>query len=1225
MRIASFLIVVLWSTLPSVAQFSYWSEIEESRIFLPAGSEAALSVQQSRTFALEPDALSEALKAAPLEFTEAASQKAAIIELPLPDGRLEAFEVVESPVMAPELAAKFPELRSYTARSISNPAVSGRFDLSPRGLHALLLTPEGQVLVEPYATNQNRYHLSYFARDIEIEASRRPPLSCGEDPMENLEKSDAEQQQLNRRHALSFRSSEPLELRTYRMALACTGEFAQNNGGTVASVMSTFNTSVNLLNAIYQNEFAIRFELVPDNDQLVFLDPATDPYENVSSGAGLLAQNIVAIGSNLEDFTAYDIGHVFNRSCDVGGVASLGSVCTENRARGVTCHYAGLTFMVTSVMAHEVGHQFRASHSWDNCPPSMGQRSSSNAFEPGSGSTIMSYQNLCGQSNNIPAPFGGYFNVGSMEDILLFARESVGSQCGEAVPTENHEPTISLDYENGFWIPISTPFELEGQAEDQDGDALTYCWEQYDLNVFGSPSELGAPVGNAPIFRSFPPREASNRVFPSIQKVISGNFDNTEVLPEYERDLTFRLTVRDNNPQGGAAVWEEMDFKADGQSGPFRVLTPLPEDTLPWRGGQYRKVKWDVANTTNGRVDCQYVDVLLSADGGFTYPYTLVEGTPNDGSAFVNVPNVATQDARLRVQASGNIFFAISEQDFSIEEAQEPGYAMRVSPVAVPLLCLPGEESVELQVDTDSWLGYDSLLQLDAVGELPLNASLSFAADTIAAGDATTATLQIPAQQLGRDTFNFQLRAIAPDGDTALREVRLITLTSDYSELELQEPPDGTKGVVFSTDFSWVDVPSADTYDFEVATQPDFSEDNLVERVVGLEEAFYEPETLFEEENRIYFWRVRPVNECGSGEFLPPHAFQTATFDCKESAPEDLPITLPNSPNTKRSRIFVTEDGTISDVNISDVTINFSPLNVLRVSIVSPAGTEVVLFNQTCFGSLLRATFDDEAPGFFDCLNTSLAPAKPVESLSAFNGESTFGEWVLKVRVVDFGNGGGAIQNWNMEFCASTNPAAPVLVANETLEVPPGQGNTITTNQLKAEDGISQASELEFKLLTVPAHGQLYRGGDPLEMGDEFTQLTVDAFNLTYEHDGDGSETDRFTFIVNNQEGGWLPTQTFNIVMDENAVVSTAEPDWTERLRLFPNPATESVSLDFGTAVNDDVLLELFNVQGQRFLSRRYKGGPQRVELGLRNLPAGMYWLRLYTEQESQSRKLIVK
>jgi len=67
------------------------------------------------------------------------------------------------------------------------------------------------------------------------------------------------------------------------------------------------------------------------------------------------------------------------------------------------------------------------------------------------------------------------------------------------------------------------------------------------------------------------------------------------------------------------------------------------------------------------------------------------------------------------------------------------------------------------------------------------------------------------------------------------------------------------------------------------------------------------------------------------------------------------------------------------------------------------------------------------------------------------------------------------------------------------------------------------------------------------------------------------------------------------------------------------------VSLDFGTAVNDDVLLELFNVQGQRFLSRRYKGRPQRVELGLRNLPAGMYWLRLYTEQESQSRKLIVK
>jgi len=1205
------------------AQDNYWMDIEERNIFLPQASEVAISVKQYRTLRLKQEALQDQLERAPMEFTPAASTQASTIRLPLPDGRTATFEVVESPVMAPELAAKYPELKAYAARGKSDPQLSARFDLSPYGFHAIMHTPHGLVMIEPYATKQSDYYLSYYVKELELAAEDLPPLSCGL-PADIHEHED-EAERLVERTQLSFRTSETVEMRKYRMALACTGEYAQGKGGTVESVMASFNTSVNLLNGIYINEIATRFELVPDNDQLAFLDPDTDPYENTGNGGALLSQNVVAINSTLEDFMSYDIGHLFNGPCNVGGIASLGSVCGPSRAQGVTCHYTGLTYIVTRVMTHEVGHQFRANHSFNSCASSPNNRSGGDAYEPGSGSTIMSYQFLCG-SDNIPAPEGDYFNIGSIEDMIQFYELANGSQCGEVIPTENTHPTVSVDYEDGFWIPTSTPFELEANGDDADGDAITYCWEQYDL---GPEAELGEAILNSPLFRSLPPQEASNRVFPKIENVIAGGSDPTEMLPDYARDLTFRVTVRDNDPIAGGVNWAEVSFKSDANAGPFRVLTPLPNDTLDlvWKGGEYREVNWDVANTTNNRVNCQYVDIMLSVDGGFTYPYTLVEGTPNDGSAFVSVPNISTDDARIRVQAANNIFFDISEEDFDIEEATVPGYAMQVSPVTFPLLCLPGDEDVSIDVATSSLLGYDSLLAVDLAGDLPLGASFNFEADTIRAGENTTLNLNIPVQAPGRDTFELQLRAVSADGDTTLRPVRIITLSSDFSELALQEPADGTKDILFSADFSWVDVASADSYDFEIATQPSFEESSIVERTTGIDDSTFEPETLLEENGQIYFWRIRPVNECGPGEFLPPFALQTATQDCRGTGADDLPVNLPNIPNTLRSRIFISESGTISDINVRRLDITYSPISALKITLISPAGTEVILFDQACLNTtLLRASFDDEAPSGINCPPITFAPAQPEQALSAFDGENTFGEWELVVQVAEEGFGAGSIKEWNLEFCAALSPEAPTLLTNETLGVPRGLANTITNELLRAEANIGNPQDLEFKLLTVPQHGQLFRGDDPLEMGDEFTQSTIDGFNLLYQHDDSDAETDQFTFIVKNEANeGWIPTQTFNIVVDEDAVVSTKAPDLDQTLAVFPNPATDQLTVRFGQRFQETTELRLLNLQGQQVQWQRVPRLESEANLNVSQLPSGVYLLSVVTETGIVSRKVVVQ
>ncbi len=1202
------------------AQSNFWTDVNEARMALPSDAEVSVSASNYRTLALDFEQLAQSLQGAPLAFTPEARTQPAEILLPLPDGGTEAFEVVESRIMAPELAAKYPRIKAYTAISKERPLVTARFEVTPRGFMAGISTPEGRVLVEPYAERQTRYYYCFFERNQQLPELQA--LSCGYDNYADEIRSEESQHENRHLEELAFRGpdAENVPLRTYRMALVCTGEFAQTFGGTMDDVMSAYASSLNRLNEILQLEMSVTMELIPNNDELIHLNPGTDPFSTANVGGSLLGQNQQFLNGAI-GLTAYDIGHIFTGGCtDVGGVVS-GGVCTSGKGRGVTCFSSSNIFaIVTRILSHEVGHQFAAGHSFNNCPGSLDQLSAGNDFEPGSGSTIMSYNGACG-NQNIGGGLADYYNIGSLEDFISYARVGTGSTCGSELITDNHFPEIQMDYEDGFWIPSSTPFELSADATDEDGDALTYIWEQYDS---GPVSDIGNPSGNAPLFRSFPPSpNGKKRVFPRLSKILNNNFDNTEVLPTYTRDMTFQFVVRDNNPNVGGVVWEKLAFQADGNSGPFAVLSPNEANAV-WKGGEYREVTWDVANTTNSRVNCQYIDILLSVDGGSSFPYTLLESTPNDGSAFVDVPDLPTDEARIRIQASDNIFFDINNADFVIEAATEPGYAMSLAPATFPLVCLPSQP-LNIEINTGAILGYDTTLMLSLVGELPAGTSASFASDTLAVGESTTLTLDLALSQ-GRDTLDLMVQAMVPEVDTALRELRIITLNSDFTQVELLSPPDGQSGILFSTDFSWQDVADADSYNLQIATSPTFSEATLLESVSGLTETTdYTPDNLFEQ-NQLYFWSVQPENDCGPGAYLPPFAFRTSTVDCVNNLPDDLPVNLSNNPSVRTSKLFVTDEGTISDINIDDLEIAYSPVSVLRVSVISPAGTKVVLFDQSCLSTgLLRASFDDEAPNPIGCPPITTIPVKPEEPLTAFIGENTFGEWTLEVEVVSSGFGGGTLTKWGLEFCATITPTAPNLITNEVLGVPPGAGNTITTSELEAEDENATAQQLEFTIITLPQHGQLFRGTEPLGVGDEFTQETIDLFNLTYVHDGSDTEADSFTFIVEDQEGGWIPTQTFSIQIDEDATVNTTNLPLDQTLKVFPNPARDHLNVAFGQSVNGPVTLSLFNLQGQRLLRQERQSVSGGITLPLSGLPKGVYALQLQTGQGLVSRKIAVQ
>jgi hypothetical protein len=250
---------------------------------------------------------------------------------------------------------------------------------------------------------------------------------------------------------------------------------------------------------------------------------------------------------------------------------------------------------------------------------------------------------------------------------------------------------------------------------------------------------------------------------------------------------------------------------------------------------------------------------------------------------------------------------------------------------------------------------------------------------------------------------------------------------------------------------------------------------------------------------------------------------------------------------------------------------------------------------------------------------------KPHEPLTAFDGEDTFGEWTLEIEILQQGTGGGALEKWGLEFCAAVTPSSPTVIRNEILAVPPGGGNTITINELEVQDSVNTPQDIEYTIVTLPENGQLFRGGDLLSVGDKFTQQTINLFNLTYVHDGSDTDTDGFTFIVENPEGGWIPTQAFSIQIDEDATVGTFDQQLDQTLKVFPNPATDRLNVAFGQAVEGPVALRLINLQGQMLTQQALNSVSGTLELDISQLPGGIYFLNVQTQQGTVSRKIAVQ
>jgi subtilisin-like proprotein convertase family protein len=1112
------------------------------------------------------------------------------ILLPQPNGVLLSFDLKAEQVMARELAEKYPDIRAFSGHATHDKQVSIRLEFSKNQLFASIQNKAETWFIEPDPRHPD-LSIVYEANNRYLQESE--PMSCG---TRDKNPEDIFREQAGTlRFGSPFRSS-TVTLKKYRLALSCTAEYAKAKGGTTESVLTSFVTSVNRINQILLRDAAVQLELIAKNDSLIFFDAEKDPFPEPSNLTQLLNQNGAVINS-IVGANSYDIGHIFTSGCSGGvvGIAALGNVCSAGKARGVTCHYtSNLISIAINVFAHELGHQFSCAHSFNSCSGNQDNVSPGEGFEPGGGSTIMSYANACG-SDNYQFSADDYFHGGSLDDFIPFVQTGAGSGCGTNIPTPNTAPVLVLPYKNGFSIPFSTPFKLIAGASDANKDKVTFNWEQIDS---GPTTPLGEPKNNAPLFRSFPPTEEPFRIFPSLSSLVSGSISRVEILPNYARNMSFRCTVRDNNPQGGAVIWRDVSFKVTDQAGPFVVKTP---ESKAVAGGNL-PISWQVAGTNKPPVNCQFVNIRLSIDKGLTFPFELALNTPNDGNAIVTLPPVASANARILIEAADNIFFQISEKEFIIENPGTPFFSWKLEPAGIPLHCLPG--GATFKITTNAVLGFDSTMRLDIKSGLPQDATFSFSKNPIKPGDSVQLTLNF--NGIRRDTLPVVLTAKTMSGTVYEQETYIQTLSTDFSALRTIRPTNGQSGIILSTPFEWSSIPHAESYDFQLATSPRFGQDDIISSSQGLKVGTFTP-TPFLADNQLFFWRVRANNACKNGDWTPISAFHTAVTKCDASRNSNLLAIPGQGTPTVESSIVINEEGTVKDINIPLIRATFEYVRNLRVSLVSPKGTEVILFDQKCaLTNKFILGFDDDSPKDLICPPDDGIVFKPGQPLAAFKGEPLKGTWILRFKVMRRESiTPGSIESWNIEFCSTSIPTAPTIIKSDTLLVKSGGKNLITPLNLSVNSPGIADTAMRFIIAVLPKNGAILRKTDTLKIGDYFTQAEIKAGFINYVHSNKNSLQDALGYLFSNGVGGFIPLQNLYVKIDNTVGFSEMHPElsWS----VFPNPTSGILLISGKQTSPEDAIIIIHDLWGRIMFQAVFPAQEQKIQLDCSHWNKGTY------------------
>lgn len=577
------------------------------------------------------------------------------IKLPTLSGKIERFAVYSAPVVVKSLADRY-QLGSYVGVGIDNPTAYVRFSIAPNDFQSMMVRNGVYEFIEP----QNADKSVYGVHPKTNKTDNGKAFVC------STEESVLTKQQIDKLYSggktftnnpTDFSRASDKKFRTMRLAMSVTGEYTQYFGG-VSGAMTAINATLTRSNGVFEKDFALRL-ILQDFPALIYDNPATDPYSPGSTGAGgawnLELQNTLTsvIGND-----AYDIGHLFGASGGGGSAGCIGCVCvnpTSSSSRAKGSAYTspadaipmGDNFDIDYV-AHEIGHQLGANHTFSHGLESSGQN-----VEPGSGSTIMGYAGITGAGTDVQPHSDAYFHINS---IMQVQTNLISKTCDVEKNISNNPPVITAMAD--VTIPKGTAFVLTASATDAEGNPLTYTWEQVDnATTTISKTNLGNTTSGAS-FRSITGTSNPTRYFPKFSTVLDGNVKNVnewEAVSTVARASSYRVTVRDNNPDAAQQQTQQALQKVTvSNNGPFKITSNKVYNNAAG------PLTWDKVGTDAAPFNVANVKIDYTADNGATWT-VLAASTPNDGTEDFSFTSLATNTPlKVRISAIGNVFYAIA-------------------------------------------------------------------------------------------------------------------------------------------------------------------------------------------------------------------------------------------------------------------------------------------------------------------------------------------------------------------------------------------------------------------------------------------------------------------------------------------------------------------------------------------------------------------------------------